>query len=311
MNVCLVCSGNYENDLGFSVNKSPVYEQGESIKNLGVNVSYFLIHGKGIFGYLKNVIKIKSYLRKNEIDIIHAHSGLIGMLVVISTFKKVVVTYHGTDINSKFERLLSGLASLRASLNIYVSDELLRKSIFKRRSFILPCGVNTNFFKPFDKIKARKKLNLNENERIILFSSRFNNKNKNSSLAFDSIKKLNYQINLQEIKDRTRKEVMLLVNASDFILKTSNYEGSPQIIKEALACNKPIISLDVGDVKNRIKSINNCFIVDNKPKSIGEIINFIYKNKIEYSNGRESMFEISLDVQAKKLVKKYKEIINL
>ena len=184
MKVLIVASGN-------SPNISPfVKEQADSLRNLGCHIDYFLIKGKGIWGYLKNYFLLIRILKKDRCyDIIHAHYGLSGLLATLQPFIPVVITFHGSDVNlSKSNYLLSRLASRLSTTNIFVHENLPRRlKYFSFQPNIIPCGVNLDLFRPIPKLDARKKLGLDNNYKYILFSSSFDNKIKNAPLAKSAI----------------------------------------------------------------------------------------------------------------------------
>ena len=307
MNVLIVCGGNFPGGLEkISIYRAFIYDQAKALIKQGVKVDYFLIKGKGITGYLINIIKLKRFLKNKNYDIIHAHSGLSGFVVSFATNKKFIVTYHGSDINLWKNKMISLIPIIRSSKNIFVSKELREKSmIFKNKSIIIPCGVDLDFFKFINQDKAKRYLKIKSKKKIILFSSSFNNLIKNFSLAKKSIDKLNYKVEFLEIKNKTRKQVMYLLNAADVLLLTSFSEGSPQIIKEALACNCPIVSVDVGDVKYRIEKSMNCFIAS--PDELSSKLDIVLRNN-QRSNGRQFVDQFNNSLIAKKLIEIYKKI---
>ena len=168
MKLCIVCSGNFEGGISdLAKYKSFVYDQANALFENKVEVDYFLIKGKGIKGYLSNRKRFKNFLNKNEFDIIHVHYGLSALFVSLSTQRKFVVTFHGSDINRKIGRILSVYPMLKSSWNIFVSEKLYLKSLIKnkKKCSVIPCGVDTNLFKPLDKLESRIKVGLNKNSK--------------------------------------------------------------------------------------------------------------------------------------------------
>ena len=316
MRILIVCSGNS----GFI---SPfVKEQAESIETLANEILIYPIVGKGIIGYLKNIPKIKHNIRKFSPDIIHAHYGLSGLISSFVSRKiKLVVTYHGNDINPSttfntnkisLNRFFSLLSSRRSAFSILVNKDFTKKIYLNsRRHAVIPCGVNINQFYELDKIDSRRKLGLNKHEKYILFSSAFDNKVKNYELAKKAIEKIN-KINLVELKGYKREEVNLLLNACDIALLTSLNEGSPQFIKEAMATNCPIVATDVGDIKELTEGINGCFITSFNYNDVENKINkaLDFSKNIERTNGRERIIHLGLDTEAiaKKIDSIYKDL---
>lgn len=280
MKVLIVCSGNSRDSSVFDIKLHHpfIFEQAQSLIEEGIEIDYFFITGKGLTGYIKSWYRLWGYLRLKKYKLIHAHSGLSGLIAVIQPYCKTIVTFHGSDINQKKTRWISNIASLLASYRIFVSPYLHEKLYLKpaRNYSVIPCGVNLRTFYPLDKIGARRKSNLNENKPFVLFSSSFSNPVKNYQLAKLAMMKVP-DAELLELSNKTREEVNLLLNAVDVLLLTSPYEGSPQIIKEAMACNCPIVTTDAGDVKKIIGLTKNCYICSPDPAEMAERIKSLIK----------------------------------
>jgi glycosyltransferase involved in cell wall biosynthesis len=172
----------------------------------------------------------------------------------------VVSTYHGSDINNSRIRWISKIAIRLSSINIFVSQKL--KSIVDNphRSIVVPCGVDTNRFYPMDRDKCRDKLGMDKYKTYILFSKEFADKVKNYPLAKVAVERLSLNAELIEFYGYNREQVPMLYNAVDCALLTSFTEGSPQFVKEAIACGCPIVSTDVGDAAEVIDGVENSYI---------------------------------------------------
>ena len=303
MKVLIVASGN-------SAVISPfVKEQGDSLKEIGLDIDYFLIKGKGITGYLKNYFNLNRLIKTNTYDIIHAHYGLSGLLATFQSHVPVVITFHGSDVNlNRTNFYLSFLASRLSDANIFVHESLSKKlSLYSDKAEIIPCGVNLNLFKPIDKLASRDKLGLDHNYNYVLFSSSFNNKIKNAALAKLALSNFE-NIILLEMKGYSREEVHLLMNAVDILIVTSHSETGPLVVKEALACNCPIISTDVGDVKELANGTKNCYIVEYDAKQIEQRIRDILSSN-KKSDGRAAVKHLSLEKIATDVYSVYKRAI--
>ena len=141
-----------------------------------------------------------------------------------------------------------------------------------KNSSIISYGVDLNVMYPIDKNKAKEKTNLRLDRNYCLFSSSRYRIEKNFKLAENAIKLCNNTELIELTGTNTREEVNLHINSSDCVLLTSIREGSPQIIKEAMACNVPIVSTDVGDVKKLISDVDGCFISSFDPKDVAKNI---------------------------------------
>ena len=285
-----------------------VQEQAESLKILGIQIDYFLISGKGILGYLKYYSSFMKMIKDEKYDLVHAHYGLSGLLATLQNKTPVIVTFHGSDINIKKNLPFSLLASRLSRNNIFVHSSLARRlKVSEKNIHIIPCGINLDIFSPMEKIIAREKLGWMRNKNYVLFSSRFDNSIKNAALAKLVLKNLDVEIELIELKGYTKQEVCILMNAADLLLVTSFSETGPIVIKEALACNCPIISTNVGDVKSITEKIDNCFVTSYNPNEIGEKIRIILASDLR-SNGRIFMKSYGLDKVAQKIKMVYVNI---
>ena len=291
------------------------------IKNK-MDVDKFEIKGKGVIGYFSNIFKLRKKIKNNNYDIIHAHYSLSALIVILSfTHKPLVTSFMGSDLVGTFNK--NGSKKIVGFLNYFISkfvqiftDKIIVKSknlaeyiFLKHKMSIIPNGINFDIFKPLSKIKARSKLNLNLNKNYILFVGDKNNFRKNFSLLSKCIRDLeenniylidiNYPIHTDEI--------ILFLNATDVLVLTSLFEGSPNIIKEALACNCRVVSVDVGDVKEHINNIEGCFISKYEKSDLcNKIISSMNYDK--NFNSRKKINYLDSDKISNEIIKIYKSV---
>ncbi len=179
---------------------------------------------------------------------------------------KVFSTFHGSDVNSGSVRWLSRWAMRLSDCNIFVSEQLLRKAGKPKHAAVVPCSVDTAAFRPMDKTACRAQLGWEQDKTYILFSKEFSDRVKNYPLAKAAVETLSDTdsphsgIVLLELFGYTREQMPLLYNACDCALLTSFSEGSPQFVKEAVACGCPVVSTDVGDVREVVAGVPNVFL---------------------------------------------------
>lgn len=307
MHILFVCSYNNNSISPF------IKEQADSLLKLGCTIDYFLIKGKGLPGYCKNIFRLREKIKSCKPDIVHAHYGLSGLLAVIQSFRPVIVTFHGSDINDPKLRFLSKIAHRLSTESIFVSDKL--KTISKSsKGLVIPCGVDLNTFCLKDKKDSRKLLGLDINIKYVLFSSSFDNPIKNASLAINVVRSLSVQnVKLLELKGYSRMEVSHLFNAVDCALLTSLSEGSPQFVKEAMTCNCPIISTDVGDVKTLLGDTRGCYVVSDNLNTISEKLKdvLLLSESGIRTNGRERIINLGygLEDTSVKILNVYKTFV--
>lgn len=285
-----------------------IKEQVNALLTQGIEVEYFAIHSGRIRGYIKEWPRLKKNIKIYKPDIIHAHYGLSGLLANLQRKVPVVTTYHGSDINLPNVFRLSKIAVRLSRFNIFVSQKNLEKVSPTGSFALIPCGINLNDFPDIEKEEARKILNLKLGRKYILFAGAFDNPIKNAPLAQSAVNRIE-GVELLELKGYTRREVNFLLHAVDALLMTSFSEGSPQIIKEALACGCPIVSVDVGDVSEMIRGVEGCYIAERKTATITSLV----KEAISFgrqTSGREVIVEKGLtnDLIASKLISIYRSV---
>ena len=273
-----------------------ILEQAEALNRHGGEIDYMGLQGKGIKGYLKNLPALKRKIREVQPDVIHAHYGLSGLLANLQRRIPVVTTYHGSDINEKKAFRLSKIAMRLSAWNIFVSRKTLDIAQPKKHYSLLPCGIDLCEAQLTEKSVARQKMKLDEKKKYVLFAGAFDNVVKNASLAKETIA-LTQKDNLElfELKGYSREEVTLLMCAADAFLMTSFTEGSPQVIKEALACGCPIVSVDVGDVKERVDDVEGCYVATTRePQELSVLLQkaFDFQGK---TKGREKIIADGFD----------------
>lgn len=299
--------------------ESFIRSQGESLIEKGINLDYLPIKGKGILGYSKNINAIKT--KAKDYDIIHAHYGLIGLLCALSFTKKpLVLSVMGSDIygsynpegkrifSSYFIMLLTQIALLKCDALIAKSVNIYKFIPYKNKTEIIANGVNFSMFKPLNKNECKKELNLEVDKKILLFLANPKDPRKNYSLVQKAVEKISKDdfllLNPYPIK---HKDFPKYLNASDAFILTSYNEGSPNVIKEAMACNIPIISTKVGDVEEIINKTEGCFLVDFNADDVANKIQSVIAFG-KRTSGRKDISHLNSEVVAQKIIDIYNKI---
>lgn len=244
-----------------------IEEQIAALEEYGVVVVRYPVTRKGIVGYLQEVPSLRRMIKREKPDVVHAHFGLSGLLANLQRMVPVVTTYHGSDINNPSTLRFSKMAMWLSKHNIFVSKRNINIAQPKKNYSLLPCGVNLTMLQVSNQLTERVNSTLKEGKINVLFAGAFNNAVKDPQLAQQVIEILSHdveQVNLIELKGYTREEVAMLMHSCNVLLMTSKTEGSPQVIKEAMACGCPIVSVDVGDVAERIEGVDGCFVVKSR-----------------------------------------------
>lgn len=296
-----------------------VEEQTSALAKIGIESVYHLIEGKGMMAYVKDIVKLVRDIRRVQPDVIHAHYGLSGFytcmvvrLMRLAHKLPVVITYHGSDINNPKVRKLSQGAIRMAAFNIFVSPKMKDMVSVEENSAVIPCGIDWDDWPDISREEARKQMGLEQGKKYVLFCSDFQTEVKNPKLAKEAISKLN-GVELIELKGYTRVEVNKLMHAVDVCLMTSKTEGSPQFIKEAMACGCPIVSTHVGDTEYVIGNTEGCYFTDNNVEDCAkQLMSALYFAEMRNrSTGRQRMEKLgySNDLVAQKIKAIYAELI--
>jgi glycosyltransferase involved in cell wall biosynthesis len=310
MKVLIVCSGTQ------GILSPFVKDQMDSLAKLGIELKLFQINKKGFMGYISHLRPLKKIIKKYNPDIIHAHYGLSGLLANLQRRVPVVTTFHGSDINNPKVHKLSILANRLSKASIFVNKAMMNRTGKKQKSFLIPCGIDTSVFSPIPRDEARKIMNMAPDGIVILFSSAFDNAVKNYSLAKDACacveKIINQKVTLIELKGYDRQQVHLLMNAADCALLTSFSEGSPQFVKEAMSCNRPIVATDVGDIAWLFGDEPGHFLTTFDDEDVSNNLRMAleFAEKVGQTNGRKRIMDLGLDSEniAKRLINVYKSI---
>ena len=301
-----------------------IEEQILALQQAGIQIIRYGVTRKGIVGYLRELPALRRHIRKERPDVIHAHYGLCGLLANLQRRIPVVTTYHGSDINQPSILRFSKIAMRLSAWNIFVSKKNVALAMgregeeAKRQSgkySLVPCGINIP--RPWSEMQHQwvEQLTLNQwvqsvlkhDVKNILFAGAFDNMVKDPELAKAAINELTAlgtKAELIELKGYNRDQVNALMYNCNALLMTSKSEGSPQVIKEAMACGCPIVSVDVGDVAERTSGVKGCWVVPTRePEDIAQAINkaLAFEGK---TNGRERVIEMGLSNEqvAKKLL---------
>ena len=316
-----------------------IEEQITALQQNGVEVIRYGVTRKGIVGYLRELPALCRVIRAESPDIIHAHYGLCGLLANLQRRIPVVTTYHGSDINNPSILRFSKIAIRLSAYNIFVSKRNIAIAKPKSKYELLPCGVNLTDDQLTTRTDARKALGIADDAKIVLFAGAFDNAIKDPELAKETVLEVkrilslsledvdssemlsklslnkntssqDLELELVELKGFNRSQVNLMMCAVNCLLMTSKTEGSPQVIKEAMACGCPIVSVDVGDVAERTSGVEGCYVVPSRePKDIAQAL--LQATAFEgKTNGREKIIEMGLSNEqvASRFVEIYKSV---
>ncbi len=309
---------------GVNVTSHFIKRQADFLAAAGVAVTVFPFKGrKNPFNYLKNWARLQAKLRRERYDLVHAQFGQSGLLALPKRLP-LVVTFRGSDLLgtvsdktrrhrkiSALHQFLSRLVASHADAVIVVAEHMKRHLPASIDAHVIPSGLDLQLFKPTETPVARNQLGLPAEEKLILFVGRTNHGRKRGWLAEQALEILNKSMpaTLVVAWRVPHTDIPLYMSACDVLVFTSMQEGSPNVVKEALACNIPIVSVPVGDVETRLAGVENCELCDDDdPETIAAALNRVL-NKGRRTNGRETVLALDENKTTEQVIKLYESVL--
>jgi len=299
-----------------------VDRQVKSLSKLNVNIATFDIGiNHSPVHIFKKWLELRRLVRRLNPDLVHGAYGNIVGIVSAFAGRPAVISYCGGDLQPgasvSFVRLylgflLSNLAALRAEVLICKSEQL-RQALWwrKSRAVVIPSGVDLDLFSPGPQNEARKELGWDHENPVAIFNSGIDPKGKGINLAKAAIEVARKRVPNAELHIISNVEPIrmpLYYRAADALLCTSITEGSPNVVKEALACNLPVVSTPVGDVPERLAGVYPSGVVSRHPRELGEFLAEILLTR-QRSNGRERMIHLGLDQVGERVLAVYRSVL--
>ncbi len=291
------------------------------LRRLGVEVKVFHFQGrKNPINYLKAWFDVRKIYRSEIFDLVHAQFGQSGLVALPSPFP-LVTTFRGSDLHGivgdnesytfigKISRLICGYVSRHSKKNIVVSQHLERYLPANIQLDVVSSGVDLKIFCPINQDQSRKKIKWSLHKKIVLFASDPNRLVKRFRLAQETmtIVKKELNVEMKVVYNKSHKTMPLYLNASDVLLLTSKHEGSPTIVREALVCGLPVVSVDVGDVCQQIDGIKGCAVCNSdSPEALAKALVKVLKS--ERNIGLVSREAMDEEMKIDKIIEIYKKV---
>jgi glycosyltransferase involved in cell wall biosynthesis len=233
------------------------------------------------------------------------------MVASLASRKPIVVSLMGSDIEDyRIGRTLIRIFAKITWNRVIVKSQRSKDNIKLKNVLVIPNGVNLDVFNPFPYKETRKKLDFNPNKKYVLFLAHPNRYEKNHALAKSTcdLVSQHYDLQLLTLDNTPHKEIPYFLSAVDVLLLTSLFEGSPNAIKEAMACNCPIVTTDVGDVKKIIGDTEGCYICSSELEDVAEKLKMALEFG-ERTSGRENIKNYDDQIIAHELLVVYKNVL--
>jgi glycosyltransferase involved in cell wall biosynthesis len=287
-----------------------VKQQVESIQARGVGVDVLFVNGpKSKLHYALGVVRLARQLRERRYDLVHAHYHFSAYIARTQFGIPIVLTHHGAEVVTGWERSLCRLISPLVDRVIAVSPEI-KAILGDQRIRVIPCGIDLDLFAPSNQIAARRALGLPLDRKLVLWAAG-RRPVKRLDRAQEAVRQLQRSmpdVDLVVASGLRIDQVPAYMNACDALILTSDAEGSPQVVKEAMACNLPIVSVDVGDVAAVIGGTDGCHVARSDPADLALKLELALRRG-DRTNGREAVQHLSLPAVADQVIQVYEETL--
>jgi len=238
-----------------------VRDQVDEVRRRGIEVDVFEF-ARGRDEYLPATRRLRSLLRRERFDLVHAHYGLAGWVARLAGAKPLVVTFHGTDVRHHLVGHLSRRLAWRVDLVAAVSRALFESEDGRPGlpavpgSAVLPCGPDLRRFEPLPRAEARRQIGLDPDGSYLFFPANPARPEKRHDRA--AAVAAACEADLLTGGSIEPEQMPLWINAANAVLVTSDYEGFGMAAVEALACEVPVLSTEVGIAPYALGGVDGC-----------------------------------------------------
>lgn len=284
-----------------------IHDDGLLRKIYGHNPVYYAIRALEFYPRI-----LQSSLKK-DYDIVHLNSGMVAPLGLLQPQRPVVLTLWGDDL---LANRLAGVQPEITKLCARRSDSVIVRSQEMQEALpcdaaIIPSGIDVSKFKPIDRTEARKTVGWDPTDYHVLFPYPEGRGKKRYPVAKRVVenanKRFDCSIQLHQIYQVNHDEMPLYYNAADVLLLPSSREGSPNTVKEAMACNVPVVSTDVGDVRERLGPVSNSYVCSDDSELEDALVSVLETG--DRSDGREYVADVSLERMGEQIVAIYESLL--
>ncbi len=304
-----------------------VKRQIESLQALGLECDVLLIEGfRSRWEYARSALHMLALnWSKARPLLVHSHGGETAVSVCWYVRGTVLVSYCGSDVlgdpyadgrlrpSSRPRRLFFQQIARLMSATVTKSAEMeatLPRSA-RARNVVVPNGVDRSLFWPLPRDEARRQLGWPSTDRIVLFAANPSVPRKRYWLAEAACREAQRTIGRLELiaaGDIPPDSMPLHMAAADCLLLPSSIEGSPNVVKEAMACDLPVISTDVGDVREILRGVEPSWICAPDANELAAAVVECLTIR-RRSNGRERSEWLGQEEVAARLLELYRKLV--
>lgn len=300
-----------------------VKTQADSLKRAGIDVELLVMRGRHRkLLYPKAVFQLRKRLQQSSFDLVHAHFGYVGLVARTQWKVPLVVTYHGDDllgtVNERGKKDLWSVLAASACKKLaqhvdaaIVQSQEMARQLKRSNVFVVPHEVDLEVFKPAERGEARKALGLHPHMKYVLFAANPEIPVKRFPLARAAADVLELEDGFTEllvVHKEPQWRLALFMSACDVLVFPSYQEGSPNVIKQAMACNLPIVSTDVGDVRQVIGNTRDCYICPPDARKVASLMRGIL-SRLPRTEGRANVLHLNARSVSAKIIEVYEQVL--
>ena len=289
-------------------------QQLEALEERGVSVTVRAVGGdpttpqsRGPVPYLRFFRTVRAEPLA-EYDLIHAHYGLTAPMALAQRQLPVVLSLWGSDVHGPVKPI-SRLCAPRCDEVIVMSQAMA--DAIDRPCRVIPDGVDIGMFEPQPRETALEAVGWSKNVANVLFPYAPDRSVKNYPRARRIVnvvrERLEKPVQLRTVSGVDHEAMVTYMNAADSLLLTSHSEGSPNSVKEAMACNLPVVAADVGDVRERLEGVEPSTVATSDEELIDGLTETLERGV--RSNGRDAVREVSLEATTDSLLEVYEAVV--
>lgn len=286
-----------------------VQEQVEGLRAAALDVEVLVVGGKRRkLSYVEGARRFRQRIREHQYDLVHAHYVFSGIVARLQRSFPLVVSFHGAaEMVGWVGLLCKALAPLADAVTVTSVEH--KAQLGRRDAYVIPCGVDLDLFVPMPKAEARERLGLPADGHLVLFVGILRPEKRLDVIqaAVGLLQRQGEPVELIVATGQPHDRIPLYMNACDVLALASDYEGSPVVIKEAMACNLPIVSVDVGDVAQVIGGTEGCLICQRDPEDMAQKLRWVLARG-QRTNGRQAISRLGLDGTVQNVLRVYEAV---
>lgn len=248
-------------------------DQIRALESVGVECTALGVPGEFAPGSYRSVTDYLRYVPQvlghslDGYDVVHANWGLLGPFALAQPTRPVVLTPWGSDVMSDRRWLteLSRFGARHADVTVLPSEAMRPALGGDGEQVLVPFGVDLDRFRPIDRETARERVGWTTDDPVVLFPYDSSRPEKGYERAERVVERADVDAELRTVTGVPHEEMPYYVNASDVLLVTSSRESGPMVIKEAAACNLPVVSTDVGFVRETLSDVSHSYVRADEP----------------------------------------------